>query len=375
MTSKKSTKVKKAQPGKKSAERAGGAAAKKAVKVFDPSAPAHADSGIYGLMSNPDESAVHLIPVPFEATTSYGGGTSRGPAAILDASRQVDLFDIDTGRPYESGIYLWPESKEIVRLNKDAKKAAQAVIAAETGKGSAKNIEKLLSVVNAAGERVNAIVQKEAADALDAGKMVGVVGGDHSTPFGLIKEIAHRHAGVGILHFDAHHDLRAAYEGFEWSHASIMYNVMTKVSGVGRLVQVGIRDFSECEAEFARNSEGRIVVFYDRNLAVDRMNGKPFAATTRAIIDSLPDEVYVSFDIDGLDPRYCPNTGTPVLGGLDIHEAVHILRELVASGKKIVGFDLNEVSPGEDEWDANVGARVLYKLIGFALLGRAGGGK
>jgi agmatinase len=342
-------------------------------RAFDPSGPAQAGSGIYGISTSAEQSLVHLIPVPFEATTSYRGGTSAAPQAILEASYQVDLYDVDTGRPYEHGIYLWPESPEIHRLNARAKRAAQTVIKAATGGRAPAGLARALKTVDEACARVNAIVREIAARALDAGKLTGLVGGDHSTPFGLIEAVAARHPGVGVLHFDAHHDLRDAYEGFAWSHASIMHNVATRIPGVAKLVQVGIRDFSEEEAQMVKTSGGRIVAFYDRDIALARFAGEPFTKTAKAIAESLPDEVHVSFDIDGLDPRYCPRTGTPVPGGLDIQEAYHILREVVASGRRIVGFDLNEVTPGPDEWDANVGARVLYKLIGFALRSRGHG--
>ena len=362
----------KTKPGRrgKTASTAPKAAPAPAPVVFDPGAPALIGSGIYGIAADAGASLVHLIPVPYEATTSYRGGTSKGPAAILEASYQVDLYDIDTGRPYEAGIHLQPESKEIRKLNVAAKKAAKIVIQAAMSGKRPKGHDAALATVNRASARVNAIVRAAADVALDDQKIVGVVGGDHSTPYGLIEALALRHPGMGILHIDAHHDLRAAYEGFEWSHASIMHNVMTRLPSVGKLVQVGIRDFSEDEAKFMKASGGRIITAYDRDIAARRLDGRPFGETARDIAQALPEEVYISFDIDGLDPRYCPHTGTPVPGGLEIHEAYRILAEVVRSGRRIVGFDLNEVSPGADEWDANVGARLLYKLIGFTLQSR-----
>jgi agmatinase len=111
-------------------------------------------------------------------------------------------------------------------------------------------------------------------------------------------------------------------------------------------------------------------VFFDRDLVRRRFQGVTWAATAKEIVDRLPHDVWVSFDIDGLDPRYCPNTGTPVAGGLDFQEANFILQTLARSGRRIIGFDLNEVAPdpaGENEWDANVGARLLYKLSAWTL--------
>ena len=333
---------------------------------FDPNAAAAPDSGIFGLPSTPEDALVVLIPVPWEATVSYGGGTARGPAAILEASKQVDLFDLETGKPYEAGIAMLPSPRDVVAWNEQAKRLAAPVIEAG-GAGSDAALAKNVREVNALGERLNAWVEAETRTWLERGKLVGVVGGDHSTPFGAIAAYARKYPGLGVLHFDAHADLRAAYEGFQWSHASIMANVLDRIDGVARLVQVGIRDFCEEEHDRILGSAGRVRTFFDSELRARLQEGEPWAKLARAMVAELPQQVYVSFDIDGLDPALCPSTGTPVVGGLSFAEATRVLREVVASGRRIVGFDLNEVAPGETEWDANVGARVLYKEIGFAL--------
>jgi agmatinase len=332
---------------------------------FDPDAAASADSGIYGLPHTPDEARVILIPVPWEATTSYRAGTAGGPAAILAASKQVDLFDRETGRPYEAGIAMLPIPEEIVAWNREARALAEPLIAA----GGAAAGDPSLARVNALSERVNTWVSVKCTHWTEEGKLVGVVGGDHSVPFGAIAAIARRHPGLGILHLDAHADLRAAYEGFTWSHASIMHNVVTRLPEVARVVQVGIRDLGEAEHAMIERSEGRIVTFFDAELADARLSGETFTTQAWRIVDALPGEVYLSFDIDGLDPTLCPHTGTPVPGGLSFHQVTSLLKHVVESGRSIVGFDLNEVAPGPDgdEWDASVGARLLYKMIGWAL--------
>jgi len=338
--------------------------------TFDPGAAAAPDSGIFGLNTSLDESRVVIVPVPFEATTSYGGGTSGGPAALLAASRQVDLFDFGTGRPYESGIIMLDESKEIRRLNRKARRNALEVIERGGRLDGNDRLERRLAKVNAQCARVNEIVYDQAKALLDRGKIVGTLGGDHAAPYGSIQAHAERFPGMGILHVDAHCDLRPAYEGFEWSHASIMYNVLTRLPGVSRLVQVGIRDFSEEEASIASESGGRVAIFHDEALVAEKFDGVPWARIVDRIVGELPGEVYVSFDIDGLDPALCPHTGTPVPGGLGWHEAIALIAGVHRSGRRIVGFDLDEVTPGAegDEWDANVGARLLYKLIGYTLL-------
>jgi len=210
---------------------------------------------------------------------------------------------------------------------------------------------------------------------LAQGKLPGVVGGDHSVALGAIRAVAERHPGLGLLHFDAHADLRRAYEGFRWSHASIMYNVLSDVPGVARLVQVGVRDYSDEEEAFLQANRGQVTTYFDPDLRRSLVDGESWSRIALRIVASLPRDVYVSFDIDGLDPALCPHTGTPVPGGLSFAEASAVLRLVVESGRRIVGFDLSEVAPDPagGEWDGNVGARVLYKLIGFALLSARAG--
>ena len=178
-----------------------------------------------------------------------------------------------------------------------------------------------------------------------AGKLVGVVGGDHSVPFGAIRAAAEAHPGMGVLHLDAHADLRDAYEGFRWSHASIMFNVLRDLPAVARIVQVGIRDYSDDEDALMNANPGRLVTFFDPDLRRQLFDGEPWSRITHRIAAALPREVYLSFDIDGLDPALCPHTGTPVLGGLSFPEVSALLRAVVETGRRIVGLDLSEVAP------------------------------
>ena len=331
---------------------------------FDPNAAAMPDSGVFGLPFTPEEAKVVLVPVPFEATTSYGGGTADGPAEILEASKQVDLFDLDTGRPYEVGISMLAIPADVRAWNDEGKALAAPIV--ETGglEGDAVALAK----VNALSEKMNDWVYRTSKQWIDAGKIVGVVGGDHSTPFGCIKAHAEKYTNLGVLHLDAHADLRDAYEGFTWSHASIMFNVITKLPNVKKLVQVGIRDFSEAEFDMIEASDGRIETFFDANLARSKLGGMAWRELVDNMVSVLPRNVYLSFDIDGLDPTLCPHTGTPVPGGLSFHEVTGILEGLARAEKRIVGFDLNEVAPGPvGEWDGNVAARLLYKMIGWML--------
>jgi agmatinase len=233
--------------------------------------------------------------------------------------------------------------------------------------GDDKALQAALASVNDAGAQLNRHVYEQVDRQMRAGKLVGVLGGDHSVPFGAIARMAETYAEFGVLHVDAHADLRPAYEGFEWSHASIMFNVIRKIPQVKRLVQVGIRDFAKVEVDVVNNASGRISVHHDATLAERQVAGDTWKTICDAIVSELPKRVYISFDIDGLDPKLCPSTGTPVPGGLSFQQAAYLIKRVVQLGKTIIGFDLNEVVPNADEWDANVGARILYKLCGWTL--------
>lgn len=348
------------------------------MKKFDPNGAASKDSGIFGLPFSVDEAKLVLIPVPWEATTSYGGGTSKGPRVIFEASKQIDLFDIDLGNFFEAGIAMLDESPDIKKWNEKAKKSASLVISMDESLTDSE-LQQAIGEVNSYSVKVNQSVYQETKKILSQGKRVGIIGGDHSSPFGAIQAFLEHHPAMGILHFDAHADMRKTYEGFHDSHASIMYNVISKTA-LPKLVQVGIRDFCEEEFEFIKEHGDRVTTFFDNGLSEKKMSGQTWTSICDDIIQCLPHEVYISFDIDGLDPRYCPHTGTPVPGGLDFFEALFLIKKVAMSGRKIIGFDLNEVSPGAEnasttpsetdtaaEWDANVGARLLYKLCGWTL--------
>lgn len=336
---------------------------------FDPNSAALSE-GIFGLPFSHQEAKLVYLPVPWEATTSYGGGTSNGPRAILEASYQVDLFDFEVSKPYEAGLFLLPESKKIRAWNKQAKAAAQKIIRAGGQIGKNKKLAAALKLVNELSEKVNQEVLATARKELKAGKILALVGGDHSTPYGAIAAVAEQESSFGILHIDAHSDTRRAYEGFDWSHASIMHNVIENIPQVKKLVQVGIRDFCEEEWDYIHDHPQRIETIFDLELARRKSGGENWMAIAKSIVAKLPQKVWISFDIDGLDPRFCPNTGTPVPGGLDYHEVIFLIGEVARSGRTILGFDLNEVAPGKDEWDANVAARLLYKLSAWTLASR-----
>jgi agmatinase len=345
--------------------------AKKTIIDFDPNAAPEADAGVFGLPHREKDASLILVPVPWEVTTSYGSGTSHGPSAILEASGQIDLFDRGIIKPYEPGIFMRPESAQVRLWNKKAKALAQRIILRKT-KGS-QAIKKSLKTINDLGSKLNSWVHHETSSLMSDGKIVGIVGGDHSVPYGAFQAVAQAYGPFGLLHFDAHSDTRIAYEGFTWSHASIMYNALSTIPQISKIVQVGIRDFCEQEYQYLIDLGSRAEVFFDRDINKKRFAGQSWAQTSDEIIQSLPQQVWITFDIDGLDPKLCPHTGTPVPGGLQLQEAEDVIERVARSGRKIIGFDLVEVTPdpdGRNEWDANVAMRLLYKLAGWTFVSR-----
>ncbi len=340
---------------------------------FNPSQTISSEFGIFGIPVTEEKSKLILLPVPWEVTTSYGKGASNGPRIIRQASEQIDLFDLETGKAYEAGYFMRPISESMTAKNKVMKAKAQELIKMKTQLADNPPLEeKILNEVNAACDEMSDWVYQQSKEILAQGKLLGLVGGDHSSPLGGIRAISEKLKGdFGVLHIDAHADLRCAYQGFRQSHASIMYNVMTSDFKPKKLVQVGIRDFSEDEFDFISNHPKAIKTFFDLQNKRRQLEGESWAVICKDIVAELPQLVYVSFDIDGLDPALCPSTGTPVAGGLSLGEVFYLFRSVVESGRTIVGFDVNEVSSGENEeseWDGNVGARVLYKLCGWAVV-------
>jgi len=339
---------------------------------FDPSHAISADLGIYGLPITEEQAQLILLPVPWEVTTSYGKGASLGPAIIRQASEQVDLYDLETKDAYRAGYFMRNLNKDLFENNRVMKTKAQEVIKLLLNQSSSPRIEKLQGEINHACQEMCNWVYSQAQEILGQGKFIGVVGGDHSTPLGAIRALGEKYNGdYGVLHIDAHADLRCAYQGFKHSHASIMHNVMTSDFKPKMLTQVGIRDFCEEEFDFIHNHPKSIRTFFDVDNKRRMLKGTSWSQIVAEIMQTLPQNVYVSFDIDGLDPALCPNTGTPVAGGLSFDQALYLLGEIAASKRKIIGFDLNEVSPGDDglsEWNGNVGARILFKLCGWTIV-------
>jgi len=334
---------------------------------FNPNSIGLYSNTVFGLPFTEETASVVLLPVPWEVTVSYRTGTAMAPMNIFESSLQVDLFDAELTDVWKKGIYMQEANDKIMDLNDDLREKAEElldVMANGENVHEHKHYVKSIVEINAGCAYLCDWVYESAAKLLENGKKVGLVGGDHSTPYGLVQALADHHKDFGILQIDAHADLREAYEGFTFSHASIMYNILKNIPEVKKLVQVGIRDYCDEELQLINDSNGRIKTFFDADIKAMMYEGTTWGSICRQIVDELPQNLYISFDIDGLDVRFCPNTGTPVPGGFDVDQIFYLFRTLHKSGKKIIGFDLNEVSCGDqgDTIDTITGARVLYKL-------------
>jgi agmatinase len=336
---------------------------------FNPNGAGDTSGKLFGLPFTVEDADIVVLPVPWDVTVSYGGGTADGPAAILAASPQLDLYDEDLGSIWKHGIAMLPISESLrIKSGRLREMARELILMQEAGRDPKEDAgsARILEEINVACAEMNDWVEHAATALLDQNKKVALLGGDHSTPLGLMRALAKKHGSFGILQIDAHMDLREAYEGFVHSHASIMYNALG-LEGVSRIVQVGIRDMCEEEMERAQASNGRVRVFSDRSLQHAAFKGKTWADVCAEIVAYLPGKVYFSFDIDGLQPWLCPHTGTPVAGGLGYEQAMFLLDQVRQSGREIIAVDLVEVNPGPegDEWDGNVGARILYRMCGM----------
>jgi agmatinase len=332
---------------------------------FDPNIVSNPNNNIFGLPTSEDTARLIIVPVPWEVTVSYGSGTARAPEAMLKASLQVDLYDPEVPDGWKQGYYMRPIDRKLLMKSDYLRKEAELYIDyISRGEEVAANqfMLKTMRDVNEGGIFLNSWVYDQTKVLLEKGKLVAILGGDHSVPFGYLRAIGEKHGDYGILQIDAHCDLREAYETFNYSHASVIYNVIEQIPEVTKIIQVGVRDFGGDEWEYLKKHEDRLIPYFDKDIKTRQFEGQSWKVIAEEIVSKLPPLVYISFDIDGLDRKLCPHTGTPVPGGFETEEVFYLFRKVIESGRKIIGFDLCEVGISESDWNANVGARVLFKL-------------
>jgi agmatinase len=336
------------------------------IQNFDPSGVGINNGNFIGLPFDEENAQIVLLPVPWDVTVSFTDGTSTGPQNILESSTQLDLFDPNVRDAWKMGIYFRKNDETLATKGKALRvKAKKYIEQLEAGKPIDAKMKATLAEINEGCEVMNQWVERNTSELMENGKLVGLIGGDHSTPLGYLRALAQKHKAFGVLHIDAHYDLRDAYEGFTYSHASVFRNV-SQLKQIKQFVHVGIRDYCQEEFDFVAASKGRNLVYSDNFIQGKTFKGHYFKNICEEMIASLPEKVYISFDIDGLLPYLCPNTGTPVPGGLEFNQAVYLIKRVVKSGRTIIGFDVVETAGIGNDWDGNVAARLIYKIANLA---------
>nr|MBP6432690.1 arginase family protein [Ferruginibacter sp.] len=273
---------------------------------FDPNSVGNPNNNIFGLPFEEADAQLVILPIPWEVTVSYNAGTARAPEHVFNASLQVDLFDPDVQDGWKKGYYMKPVDKKVLMKSDYLRKEAELYIKyIADGDVVADNkfMCKTLKEINEGSVFLNNWVYEQTSDLLNQGKLVALLGGDHSTPLGFFKAMAEKHGDFGILQIDAHCDLRVAYEGFKYSHASVMYNALEEIPQIKKLVQVGIRDYCEEEYNYISNSNFRVVTYFDKDIKERQYEGQQWKFILDEMVSHLPQNVFISFDIDGLDPK------------------------------------------------------------------------
>ncbi len=332
-----------------------------------------AETKSFGLKTKFNAADLILIPASWEVTNSYGSGTGKGPELIRKASVQLDFFNTIFETSYNHRIHFEKSDALIESLSKRARIWAKSVQKnEEEGKALNQKQKTLCEKVNQACQSLLDWVYEKSLKIIRERKIPALVGGEHSVSEGLIRLVGEQYQGnYGLLHIDAHADLKEAYQGFKKSHASIMYNVLNLEFPPKKLVQLGIRDL--CEKEYKRiKSDLSIKCFFDEEIYTRLFKGETWSTICQQIVSLLPPKIYISLDVDALSWNYAPGTGTPVPGGLSFRQVLHLFYEIKKQQKRLIAFDVVETSPGEknnafSEWNGNVSARLIYELAGLAL--------
>lgn len=327
-------------------------------------------NNIFGLPFTEEGARLIILPVPWEVTVSCGSGTARSPEHIFKASMDVDPFDPDVPNSPEKGFFMRePERKLLTKSDYLRKEAELYINFTSQGRDINQNrfMNKSLKEINAGNNMMNAWVYEQTKELLNQDKLVALLGGDHSTPLGFYKALGEKYSSFGILQIDAHCDLKKSDEDFLYSYASVMYNALEEVKQIEKLVQAGIRDYSEQEWNYVRDSNNRVVTYFDYAIKERLMEGETWKNIAEEIVNQLPQQVYISFDVAGLDPKLCPHTGAPVFGGFQAEQVIYLFKKVIDSGRKLIGFDLVETGVGEGNYDAKVSAKLLWKMCNFLM--------
>ena len=329
--------------------------------------------GLFGRFTSYEDSKMIVLAVPWDATVSFKGGARHGPYITAKASSNMDFFSLDAPDVRDQGIHLKPPPPFLKQLNQQTREKALPILALEE-QAPGPCPPALIQNINTACEKMIAYVYEEAQKAHKKNKLFCLLGGDHSVSEGALKWVGETLKGdFGLLHIDAHADLRASYQGLKYSHASVMHNVMHSRFPPKKLVQAGVRDYCKPEFELI-NSHPSIHTFFDSQIKTSLFEGGCFKDIADSIIKPLPQKVYISVDVDGLTPSLFAHTGAPVPGGFSFEEFCYLISRLSAAKRTIIGFDIVETADPFDGQrylpDGSYAARLLYFLCQKFLLGR-----
>ena len=303
-----------------------------------------------------------LIAAPWELSASYRRGSSNSPDHIVKTSSQIDAFYPGYPQLVQKGICYLGDIAKLQDQQGPLLEISREYIQNFENKTNLSRKSKFhLKALNHACIRMIGDLKAHILNLISQNKHVGMIGGEHSVSEAAIQALSEKFSSFSILQIDAHMDLRPSYQQLEHSHASVMYNCL-KVPQVSSLCQVSCRDFSQEEFSFCRQNKSRINSFTAEHLAQNHFEGKSWQSQCNEIISCLSDDVYVTVDIDGLCPAFCPQTGTPVPGGVSYHQLIYLLKSLVRSKKRMIGFDLVEVVGSTDSLDCIVASHLLFQL-------------
>lgn len=335
-------------------------------KDYDPSAMAIPGKP-FGLPHNAEQAKMHVIQIESAITVSGSEGAELGPVGLLEGSAQIELYNRMYPRSaYIPGMYLLPSEPLIIENHTEGREAFRALLEIYDKGDSISDDENeiaiLLKKIDDCSVVLNNWVIKMTQEALRDGKIPAFLGGCHGSMYGGIKASAEYHEEETLFQFDAHKDLRKAFEGAQFSHASIMYNILENVPQIKKLISVGIRSYGLDETDYVDSHPDRIKIFYDSDLRKILDEGKSWSEyLVPMMVERIETKkVHLTFDIDVFDPSLCPSTGTPVPGGLSMWQAKTLINE-IARKKEIVSFDLNEVVP-KTRVDMLTGAEIWYHL-------------
>lgn len=324
------------------------------------------DSGCYFRDTTPpDRAQVVIVSAPWGVTSAGGEGSAYAPDAVIESSAHIGQFDAVSGISLEGKVataavdYDIQESSQ--RLGVDADKVISHI--EDGGLIAGEYFTRKVARVNEGFVQMHESIYAQTKHWIETGKTVGVVGGDHTVGFGAVRAVAEHEGEIGVLYIDAYSDMHLAGESvFDYSHLSVARNIVEEIPAVGRMVQVGVRDISGEEYERVKTDK-RMSLFLMDDLAAARFGGRSWSDICNEVVAQLPQKVYISIDASVLSLDCCPHSKRPVAGGLSFNETVFLVDSVVASGRKIIGFDLTGIVPKfENNIDAVTGARLLAKL-------------